>query len=128
MKEQKDYLEDISEIRDIMKRSSNFISLSGLSGILAGIYALIGSFIAYRIVYIEESILESREVYINEKDVILKLGILSVTVLFVAIGTGIYLTYKKSSNSSLSFSDPGFKNLLESLLIPLLAGVYLFLY
>lgn len=122
MKETKDYLNDISEIRDIMNRSSNFISLSGLSGILAGIYALIGSFIAYRIVYIEKSILSSREFYVNEQEVIIKLGLLGLMVLIVAISTGIYLTYKKSDNATLSFTDKGFKNLLESLLIPLIAG------
>lgn len=122
MKQTKDYLDDISEIRDIMNRSSNFISLSGLSGILAGIYALIGSFIAYRIVYIEESVLSSREFYVNEQEVISKLGVLALIILLIAISTGIYLTYKKSDNSSLSLSDKGFKNLLESLLIPLVAG------
>ena len=36
-----DYLKDISEIKNLMNKSSRFISLSGLSGVLAGIYALI---------------------------------------------------------------------------------------
>ncbi|MGC1205877.1 MAG: hypothetical protein WA839_13450, partial [Flavobacteriaceae bacterium] len=34
--ESKDYLKDISAIKDMMNKSSRFISLSGLSGILAG--------------------------------------------------------------------------------------------
>jgi len=34
------YIDDIKEIKDIMNRSSRFISLSGLSGISAGIFAL----------------------------------------------------------------------------------------
>ena len=33
-----------------MNKSSRFISLSGLSGILAGIYALIGAAVAYWLV------------------------------------------------------------------------------
>jgi len=45
--EPKDYLKDISEIKQLMNKSSRFISLSGLSGILAGIYAIIGAAIAY---------------------------------------------------------------------------------
>ena len=122
MKKTKDYLEDISEIRNIMERSSNFISLSGLSGIMAGIYALIGSFIAYRIVYIEKTILGVREVYINEEATITKLSILAIVVLVLAVATGIYLTIRKSGNTSLSFSDSGFKNLLINLLIPLITG------
>ena len=44
------YLKDISEIKNMMNKSSRFISLSGLSGILAGIYALIGASIAYYLV------------------------------------------------------------------------------
>ena len=48
--ESKDYLKDISEIKDLMNKSSRFISLSGLSGILAGIYALIGAALAYWLV------------------------------------------------------------------------------
>ena len=45
-----DYLKDISEIKDMMSKSSRFISLSGLSGILAGVYALIGAAFAYWLV------------------------------------------------------------------------------
>ena len=122
MKKTKDYLQDISEIRNIMERSSNFISLSGLSGIMAGIYALIGSFIAYRIVYLEKSILGIREVYINENETIIKLSVVAIVVLILAIGTGIWLTAKKSGLTNFKFSDEGFINLLVNLLIPLISG------
>ena len=122
MKQTKDYLEDISEIRNIMERSSNFISLSGLSGIMAGIYALIGSFAAYRIVYVERSILGIREVYINEQATIVKLSIVAFIVLVLAVSTGIYLTANKSTKNTFNLSDAGLRNLLINLLIPLLAG------
>jgi len=46
----KDYLKDISDIKNLMNRSSRFISLSGLSGILAGVYALIGAYLANGII------------------------------------------------------------------------------
>ena len=39
-----DHLKDLSEIRSMMEKSSKFLSLSGLSGISAGIVALAGSF------------------------------------------------------------------------------------
>ncbi len=45
--ETQNYLQDLKEIKELMNKSSQFISLSGLSGILAGIYALIGAVIAY---------------------------------------------------------------------------------
>ena len=42
---------DIESIRQLMERSVKFVSLSGLSGILAGIYALIGAALAYLQIY-----------------------------------------------------------------------------
>jgi hypothetical protein len=122
MKQTKDYLEDISQIRSIMERSSSFISLSGLSGVMAGVYALIGSYLGYRIVYIEGSVLGSREFYVNEQDTIIRLGIVAVAVLVCAVITGIILTARKSGGFSMSFQDEGFRNLLANIMIPLVAG------
>ena len=45
--EEKEIHDELAAIRGLMERSSKFISLSGLSGILAGIYALIGAGVAY---------------------------------------------------------------------------------
>jgi predicted lysophospholipase L1 biosynthesis ABC-type transport system permease subunit len=47
MKEVQEYEKDIASIRNMMERSVKFISLSGLSGVLAGMYALIGAAVAY---------------------------------------------------------------------------------
>jgi predicted lysophospholipase L1 biosynthesis ABC-type transport system permease subunit len=49
--ENEKYLNDISEIKNLMNKSSRFISLSGLSGILAGVYALVGAWMAYETIY-----------------------------------------------------------------------------
>lgn len=122
MKQTKDYLEDISQIRDIMERSSSFISLSGLSGVMAGIYALIGSYIGYRMVYIEGSIFRAREFYVNEHQIIIKLGVVAAVVLILAVVTGIILTARKNGGSKLSIKDEGFRNLMANLLIPLVTG------
>ena len=116
MKKTKDYLEDISEIRNIMERSSNFISLSGLSGVLAGVYAIIGSFVAYRIVYVESAIFDFRKDYIDQQATIQNLAILAIVVLVLAIGSGIYLTHKKNKTTHLSLKDAGIRNLIGSLL------------
>jgi phosphotransferase system glucose/maltose/N-acetylglucosamine-specific IIC component len=47
MTEQEQSLHAIHDIKRMMERSSRFISLSGLSGISAGICALIGAWLAY---------------------------------------------------------------------------------
>lgn len=43
------YLDDLHEIRQMMRKSTLFLSLSGLSGVLAGMYALIGAAVAYKL-------------------------------------------------------------------------------
>ena len=40
-------IEDIKAIREMMEKSSKFLSLSGLSGISAGVIAIIGAALAY---------------------------------------------------------------------------------
>ena len=47
MNSQNKHLETLNEIRSIMERSTKFISLSGLSGVAAGIAALIGAGMVY---------------------------------------------------------------------------------
>ena len=47
MNENQKHIEDLQQIRSIMERSTQFISLSGLSGISAGIFGLIGAALAY---------------------------------------------------------------------------------
>lgn len=43
-------LQSVDEIRKLMERSTKFVSLSGLTGILAGSYALTGAFLAAKLV------------------------------------------------------------------------------
>lgn len=43
----REQLQHLSEIRSLMDRSSRFISLSGLSGVFAGLYAITGALVAY---------------------------------------------------------------------------------
>jgi hypothetical protein len=50
MNDQNHHLDTLKDIKQMMERSSRFISLSGLSGIAAGICALIGAWFAYGII------------------------------------------------------------------------------
>ena len=47
MKEDQQSLQDLQHIKQMMERSSRFISLSGLSGIAAGVCALVGAWVAF---------------------------------------------------------------------------------
>jgi hypothetical protein len=113
----KDYLKDISEIKNLMNKSSRFISLSGLSGVLAGIYALIGAGIAYYIVT------TSYTNYTNIDDNLFKscFAIL-ISVAALSIITGIYLTTRKAKQNGEKIWDGASKRLIVNFLIPLVTG------
>ena len=46
MSQPSQHLEDIKVIKRIMEESSRFLSLSGLSGVFAGVFAIVGAVIA----------------------------------------------------------------------------------
>lgn len=71
MKE-KDVYAEISSIKDLMERSAKFISLSGISGIMAGIYTLIGAGIGYMLVYGTNGTVAYREYYVNDPKILFK--------------------------------------------------------
>lgn len=59
--------EEPADIKSMMEQSTRFLSLSGISGILAGIYALIASALAYYWIYFPEFPIENQiyEIYHN---------------------------------------------------------------
>jgi len=114
---QENYLKDISEIKHLMNRSSRFISLSGLSGILAGIYALVGAGIAYWLVQTRSygTLLLDGWVFRT------CLLILALVALFSVL-TGVYLTTKKAKKIGENIWDTSSKRLVINFLVPLVTG------
>ena len=119
MKEQ--YKEDLREIKDIMNRSSRFISLSGLSGISAGLIALIGTYLAYTTVYSDPFSFGYERVVLSS-DSMTQLLIIASGTLIVALGMGIFFTTRETQKQNLKIWDLQTKRLLINLSIPLLAG------
>ncbi len=119
---QEDIYSELSSIKNLMERSTKFISLSGLSGILAGIYALIGAFIGYRLIYASSSNSFYRQFVINDPSIVLKVIIIATSVLILSIITGIFLTVRKANKKKQSFWNPISKRLLAAMLLPLVIG------
>lgn len=128
MAEQKDHLNDLAEIRLMMERSSRFLTLSGLSGVFAGIYALIGASAAYY--YLQIPVVSSINYYdlafqarggINWGFVLFFL-VDAGLVLFLSLVTGYYFTYKRTKKHNHKMWNSTSKRLLFSLMIPLIAG------
>ncbi|WP_372794928.1 hypothetical protein [Lutibacter sp.] len=117
----KDYLKDISEIKSIMNKSSRFISLSGLSGIIAGIYALIGAFLAnYIIVSYQSSGTTISLLPISYLEYLL-VGI-ALLVLILSTLTAFIFSSRKAKKSGEKLWDPTTKRLLINFSIPLFTG------
>ncbi|APQ18052.1 hypothetical protein [Maribacter hydrothermalis] len=120
------YLNDITEIKNIMNRSSRFISLSGLSGILAGIYALIGASLAY--VRLKDFSPTNYDGFAGRNSALWDtalskdLTLIALAVLVMAAITGFVMTLKKSKKSGEKIWDSTSKRLVYNFLIPLVVG------
>lgn len=111
------YLNDLAEIKNIMGRSTQFMSLSGLAGVMAGIYALIGAcFVQYLIENHNSQI-------ITLESTTFKLILLTASIVLVlSVITALVITYFKTKKSSESMWNPVSKRLLINFLIPLITG------
>lgn len=124
MKEDQDYIQDIVEMRSMMERSSKFLSLSGLAGVMAGIYALSGAIIAYKVFsFNPDEIVAST----SSSSTLLKIIFLALTILILAIATAIFLSYKKANKRREKFWNPTARRLLINMAVPLIIGGLLIL-
>lgn len=105
--------EDLKLIRSMMERSSKFLSLSGLSGIGAGIIALIGAYAAHLI--LQEKLCISGYP-------IRDLFLLATITLIAAAMCGFYFSLRKARKSNSKFWMPATKEILKDFTIPMITG------
>ena len=122
MKDVHEYEKDLASIRDMMERSAKFISLSGLSGVLAGVYALIGAGAAYFVAQYPVSPLDYRQYSLNESDTFFKLLFIAGLVLAASMTTGLLLSIRKAKKHGLKFWTSSSQRLFLNLAIPLVSG------
>lgn len=122
MKDIQDYEKDIASIRTMMERSFKFISLSGLSGVLSGIYALIGATAAYYIVQDSASQFQYRTDTMIDPERLLKLLITAIVVLVASISTGLWLSARKAKKANIKLWTSSSRHLFINLAIPLVSG------
>lgn len=114
--------EDLVHIRSMMERSSRFISLSGLSGVFAGIFALLGAgYVAFLFKSNGISYFDGlQKVYTY--DLICELVIAGIVILVLALLSGFLFTFKKSKKNNLPIWTSTTKMMLLQLAIPLVVG------
>jgi hypothetical protein len=116
-------LETLRDIRRMMERSSRFISLSGLSGVSAGVCALIGAYVAHLWIKDYAGSFGIESLPIGTRDVFLWQMIgLAAAVLVAALVTSTWFTWRKARKSRLPIWDHASKRLAVNMAIPLAAG------
>ena len=105
MKNESNTHEDIKAIRKLMEESTRFLSLSGLSGVIAGVTALAGALLAW--LFIDQT---------------WSLAGVALIVLVISLSSAYFLSLKKARRDKKHFWTPVSRKMLLNLFIPLATG------
>lgn len=122
------YLKDIQDIKEMMSKSTQCISLSGLSGVLAGVYALIGAWFAYRTIYFDYSPMGSYRNLVISQMAVYKLLLIALLVLVASIITGVVFSVRKAKKLEESIWNKASQRLIINFMIPLVTGGFFILF
>ncbi len=111
-------MQDLKEIRAIMERSTKFLSLSGISGVMAGLYALVGAYFIFEIFDNQEALILG----IPSREQIWNLLLTGIIVLVLAIATAVILSIHKARKRGEKVWNPAAKRMLVNMAVPLLTG------
>jgi hypothetical protein len=129
-----DQLKALGEMRDLMNRSSRFLSLSGLSGVFAGIFALIGAWAAWFYLYAINTDLNRTYSEIKSRDITAYTDVITPTrfytfffidaglVLFFSLLAGWYFSNRRAKKAGVPLFDETALRMLANLFIPLATG------
>lgn len=122
----KQSVEDLKHIREMMEQSNKFLSLSGLSGIIAGIIAVCGAYIAHKLLkQFQIHLLEYQlkgQVYEKIETLESQLFWLAVIVLTTALVFGFIFTYLKAKKKQTPLYGPVSFKVVKALFLPLVFG------
>ena len=110
-------IEDLKAIREMMEKSSKFLSLSGLSGVMTGITAIAGASFAYFFLlqdpqYLGLSSIQEISILLTD----------AIVVILISIGFGLYFSIKKARKNNQKFFNKVTIRTLYNLGVPLVAG------
>lgn len=122
MKKEKDYIQDIVEIRSMMERSSKFLSLSGWAGIMAGVYALSGALAAYKFYDFNPTTIGNSFNTEESYPALFNIVLIAMLILILAFFTAIYISYREANKRDEKLWNATSKRLLLNMAAPLIVG------
>ncbi len=114
-------MEDLKDIREMMSKSSRFISLSGLAGIGAGVVALIGAYLAHRNVF-ADLVLTDHQLVVLSTGTISNLLFIVIGTIFLAVAVTVFFSSRHLRKKEENIWDHQTKRMVINLLIPLVTG------
>lgn len=111
------YLKDIQDIKKMMDRSSQFLSLSGMAGVMAGIYALAGAYAVSRIYDMNYGYYITQESQSFKAIIWIGLGVLALSIV-----TAFILSASKAKRNGETMWNTTSQRLAVNFLIPLVTG------
>ena len=124
--ENKEALNTLHDIKNLMEKSTKFLSISGISSILVGLYACIGTSLAYFI--LEKQTFPDTFLHIPLLNVatsyqLTLICLIALVVLALSLLTAVTMSYRKAKKVSRNiFKDKSVYRLLWNFFLPLLTG------
>jgi hypothetical protein len=112
-------LETLREIRSLMERSTKFLSLSGLSGIAAGVFALAGALMGYRAMLVDGVYTPTLANFENKMSQLLTIAGITLAL---AIASATYFTLRKANKNKQNIWNDASKDLMTNFSLPMLTG------
>lgn len=114
--------DDLAQIRNIMERSTRFLSLSAWAAILAGVYALLGAAVAYRIIYYSPLVRYEALTEGLLTPGALPLFLTATIVFLLAASTGVWLSNRKAQKAGQKLWNRAAIRAAVNFVIPLTIG------
>lgn len=127
MYESREHLQTLTEIRSLMERSAKFLSLSGLSGVSAGLIALAGAAVVYGRLHTDwfQALSYNRLDLYDPSDhqpITQFLVTVALVVLVAALLAGTYFTVRKARRQNHTVWNASSKRLVWAMAVPLATG------
>ncbi len=120
--EKEKYIQDLADIKNMMERSSRFLSLSGLTGVTIGFWALFGAWNVWEILDRIDSYESDSIIAELSTKAIIKLVLIGTILLVTSLWMGFFHSKKLAKKRGQNLWGPAAKNLIQSLAIPLIIG------